>query len=478
MDQSKKTVRDAVPCSTDRDGAAETAVAATEARFGVSCHGWKPSGRVTLVPSTQIVPLDLSPLEEAGLKFGADLGKAVTGAGEALFDTLKDVVDQVIDCAQGLGEAARQCVSGLATVADTAKDRVIEVSNDFMNIATDTIPYPLIQEVYEILEAEPGRPIRRAARAKMWRLNNPHDALWRGDKPSVDQVFADSYQRPRGKTPLLFVHGLDYALAGKEWEEALEIFVAHFEEQARIFRSGNHSDQLELLFVSWDTELQRQDQDLIIDGLSGVLGGSSIASASGAILWGVLWLELERRARELSAFMEPFVTKMLDPTGRTAETRPFVVTHSLGSYAWSDMINIMAEEGGPLDEASEGARFSIGDWWTMQPAVRANAYLRDREFPLVKDVYAQLNSANYSITLWHSLLDYALTGPYLWANQSLAMGAVGAASALPKQCQLNITDLAGFTHGETPFMGERGYFRKVGRLIRQQLPSRLRLPPS
>lgn len=412
--------------------------------------------------------IDLEPIETVGLKVGTGIA---TYAKEFMNNTQEDIeyiVDKVTDCVEEVGGAAEECVEDLHAISSRVRQRSEQYTTDMIQLVVGLIPYDLITQVYELVKGRIARP----SRAQMWRLNNPHAALWGGGAPPTE-LSARTYQRPEGKIPLIFVHGVNYALGDEQshWKEACNVFVKGFEEQARIFRDADHQDKAELLFVSWDTEFNQRDVEVIIDGLSHVLQGDIINVAQGLIIWGVLWRELERRAGEVAEFIHPFFKKMLNSQVVSESTKPFVVTHSLGSFVWSKMINDMVKDGSLTREPSN-INFSAGEWWTMQSAVLNTAYQPEGEFPYVANVY--YSDAFFYLLVWYSSMDAVLCGPYTWAKQGLAMGAVGAGTVIDSSYQLDVSLISGPAHGETAIAGHLRYFSLVGTTIANQLPDRLR----
>lgn len=374
---------------------------------------------------------------EGSLKDLEDWGKEKT---DMVVETGKDVVNNTVEDIRKIFGGASECLAEIDSIRVHVMHRIGEYATRILQ--------ELLRPLFDIVQRGLAGVVQRDPRPSLWWLTNPYESIWAGDPPNIRQITSPS-SIPQGHT-LLLIHGMNFKADPRI---AYDEFVKPFEKQFQYFVQGSRTN-VNLLFLSWDTWLLDEDKNKILAAIGFADAGI------GMILWGVLWRELERRAEEVTRYLEPYI-KILWRYDRNYSN--FVISHSLGSYLWSYQISTTVwnnEEG-----------FS-GKWWSFQPAVLFNAYDDGEVFHKVPEWYKFTSDTGHNLYLWHSTTDIVLSTAYLFAKQGLAMGQVGANYAEGHTFwQRDVSAWAGPAHGETEIIPRSGgYFRRIGTLIRQHKP--------
>lgn len=287
---------------------------------------------------------------------------------------------------------------------------------------------------------------RRSPTAGLFELNNPHASIWRGDKPNIAPITSFG-EINLAQRPMLFVHGMNFGSP----HEVFTDYLLPFERQARVFFKRERRD-FQMLFVHWDSHMFSPATQGFIDRHPG-WGETAVKLASLPFVKSFMH-ELESRAEQSANLLQPLMNEWMQASDAP---RPWLITHSLGAYLWSQIVSRQVRE------ALQCRQF--GNWWNLQAAVMPNAYSRGGAFEEVEAIYR--GGDRSSMTLWYSQRDFILATFYRLAKRAAAAGQVGMWNAT-RICQRDVTELAWEAHGLQTFRrGPGNFFERVGQLIYQ-----------
>lgn len=285
----------------------------------------------------------------------------------------------------------------------------------------------------------------RAPGAGVFELHNPHASIWRSEPPDIRRKLTLG-EIDFKRFPMFFVHGMSFRTP----LEVVTDFLIPFERQARIFGKSERSD-FQVLFVHWDSHIFSHDIQSFIDSHFPKVTAPLLKLATVPLVTEFV-RELEERATLSVEHVFPLLRDWLLYRGAP---RPWLITHSLGSYFWSQIAARLVRE-------QDGCE-TFGNWWNLQAAVKADAYSAGGEFAELENVYHGRDDAR--ITLWHSKRDFVLSTFYRWAKGIPAAGQVGLIGA-PYIHHRDVTDTAIEAHGLQTLRPAAGhFFDRVGQAI-------------
>lgn len=280
-------------------------------------------------------------------------------------------------------------------------------------------------------------------------FTNPCQYFRQLEPPQLKRVTHPSAFQPR-KTPLIFVHGMEY----RGPIEIIRDIIEPFERKARLF-SGSKTAPFEIYFVSWNSALIDQRLSPEAFFLLKKIGLPAFL-AVGAKKIPHFMRSLEQRAKDVSRFLAPYFVELI---ATQKALRPIVLTHSLGSLVWSEMIHQLHFSG----EIGE----QLGGWLNLQPAIDYRSYCTGARYESIPRLYGTHGSR---MEVWYSRLDIVLASIYLCAKSSFAMGQLGSPSKKSVR-QRDVTWHAKEAHGifEITPRPSGGFFNRVGHLMKDQL---------
>lgn len=411
------------------------------------------------------------------MAFAINLGRVEQHIADVAVGTAKQgarMIEDAIDDAKAIYQNASACLARLDQVRIQLSHRTLEFATTITQQAVGLL-YPLIEQIWQQVQGN----LQEDPNPTLYWVEDPQ-STYHGGSSSQFRIFKQANPAliqgldlilnglatsgVTKKKVLVFVHGMGYSNKGTDFEIASGNALAQqFENQAEIFLNGNPADTVALL-VMYNSDLTQNQNDLIVAVASEVLKpiGIEFPDVSQAIILGVMWRELERRAALVSQFLRPYVEHVI--TNRT-DCRLCAVSNSLGCYVWADLMNRMASDG--VFHAGNGG---AGNWWCMQAAIPANSFAHEGDFS--KALFGYFDDGSYSARVWYSHLDSVLSTAYLYAKQAPAMGQFGCGSALPSG-QIDVTNLSGTAHSEESADVVGGYFKAIGPRLKQELHSLL-----
>ena len=398
------------------------------------------------------------------MAFGINFGpaeKSVINIVHEVADKGEQLVKNTIDDAKAIFQDASVCLAKLDDVRIRLANRQLEYSTAIVQVAVDNI-YPLIEQAWQQVEGS----LKQDPNPLLFMMIDPHEFYHgNGNSPfreindvqSLDRAL--SFASGRSKRVLMFVHGMGYTSTGSVFAvESSNGLIEHFEGQAGIYANGKRDD-ICLLFVMYNSDLTQNQKNVIAAAAATILQPLGPV-LSDAIAFGIMWRELERRAKLVAQSLRPYFEHII--VNKT-DYKLRAVTNSLGSYVWSELMDGMGTDGIFTSKANRGP---AGAWWSMQAAVPANAYTRTGVFPRALEGY--LSDGVFFADIWYSHFDIVLSTAYLYAKQAPAMGQFGAGN-IKSLRQIDVSALAGTSHSESVFQGVGGYFEKIGPTIRQEI---------
>jgi hypothetical protein len=280
-----------------------------------------------------------------------------------------------------------------------------------------------------------GDPYDAEANPELYRLTE-----LRGDQEVHADMFAkatpDDFDR--NKIPLIFIHGVEY----DSHSEVVRDLVKPFLDHSLLARTGL-LERYEICFVSWHSSLLNQFNHPRLHEMA-----TSLPAGCGVLLaanhWSKFFTNAERRAEQVSKFLDPFVFRFLE-SGRPL---PQIVTHSLGAYVWADFVQRQSKAGELPPR--------LGRWLNLQPAIPTHSFCPGGRFDYVAEAY---NNRNACQEVWFSRLDMVLGSIYWVATRQRAMGLVGAKQrfGIP---HVDMTWVSREAHGGLNLRPDRGCFLK------------------
>lgn len=144
----------------------------------------------------------------------------------------------------------------------------------------------------------------------------------------------------------------------------------------------------------------------------------SFARVSAAIdyfqnaeMWKEVLLDLECRATNAAKYLSPFFLNLLMSSSRNL---PEVISHSLGSFLHSKMIQSLAIDG--------ALPKNLGSWLSLQPAIAGDAFSAQGIFNKVPKAYSHHLAKK---EIWYSRQDLVLRLFYQRAKDALPIGLTG-----------------------------------------------------
>ena len=276
-------------------------------------------------------------------------------------------------------------------------------------------------------------------------LENAKEVAWNHAVPAIKILTPDCHFSIE-RRPIVFVHGIEYANP----EQVITDFFVPFEREAKLLLNGDTS-AFAIYLVAWDSRLS----------LCASMRAKLSESVTESIWHFAIRLpvfprhmaDLERKASQVADFVLPYAKRLMTENLPS----PIVVSHSLGSYLWANVVKRLWQE--------QDLPLSWGLWWNLQPAIPAGSFDKGEEFHEVCLAYDGISGIQ---SMWYSSLDFVLGTLYRVGKRRWAMGQIGPGRA--KVVSRNVSFLAWEAHGlVTLRSGAGSFFRRIGNLLRRDV---------
>ncbi|SFH47376.1 hypothetical protein SAMN04487776_11837 [Priestia megaterium] len=404
------------------------------------------------------------------MKRGISWGKACETISDVA-ETARTVIDNTAEDINHILGNVEDCVRCCGRAIDDTRLRIIHRQIQYYTKVIEAItrnglvPADIIEDIYNLLEGElEGKP-----QHKIVHFKNPI-SIWDCSDPEFIEIDPETFEMPLNKEAWVFIHGLRYKAMNRDGSD-FEIdkfkkdnayeFYKFFEEEAKMFDpKGIDYENVNVYFVSYDSEMSDEDEEkikVVLEALG--IGGPQFH----LILAAIFWREIEKRAKATGNYIMPFLNKL------SKKNKGRAVTHSLGCY-------VMAHAAQQMNPTAP----SFQSWWCMNAALPSDAFTNTGDFqraPRIAGVWDPDRDPNrepdtpptviIGTTVWYSVSDLVLMLLYPLANFHPAIGQTGigivAQSAEMWVSDVDVTLATGINHRA------EDYFKPLGPSIRALL---------